>query len=125
YDFLCMPSLDKVTVKEEPHGIDTSILDRVVDHTISPAPAGTAIPHAILGEIVVTRPNHKVDDGTLDDDHHHDDTEFTMEDIKSPNDVNQDTKDVDDGGNGGDGNVDPYYEARVGNTAGDVLERDL
>ncbi|GKF89056.1 hypothetical protein Tco_0263019, partial [Tanacetum coccineum] len=24
-----------------------------------------------------------------------------------------------------DGNVDPYYEARVGNTAGDVLERDL
>ncbi|GJW28163.1 hypothetical protein Tco_0045038, partial [Tanacetum coccineum] len=24
-----------------------------------------------------------------------------------------------------DGNVDPYYEARVGNTAGDVLKRDL
>ncbi|GJZ56835.1 hypothetical protein Tco_0612329 [Tanacetum coccineum] len=30
-----------------------------------------------------------------------------------------------DDGNGSDGNVDPYYEARVGNTIGDVLERDL
>ncbi|GKB34273.1 hypothetical protein Tco_0879215, partial [Tanacetum coccineum] len=60
YDFLCMPSLDKATIREEPHGLDTSILGRVVDHTTSPAPAGTAIPHASSEEIVVTRPDRKV-----------------------------------------------------------------
>ncbi|GJU62651.1 hypothetical protein Tco_1244486 [Tanacetum coccineum] len=60
YDFLCMPSLDKVTVREEPHGLDTSILDRVVDRTTSPALAGTAIPPAFLEEITVTRPDLKV-----------------------------------------------------------------
>ncbi|GJV62503.1 carbonic anhydrase 2-like protein [Tanacetum coccineum] len=54
YDFLCMSSLDKVTVREEPHGLDTSILDRVANHTTSPAPAGTAIPRATPKEIVVT-----------------------------------------------------------------------
>ncbi|GKC49327.1 hypothetical protein Tco_1072072 [Tanacetum coccineum] len=60
YDFLCMPSLDKLTVREEPHGLDTSILGRVVDRTTSPTPAGTAIPRDFLEEIVVTRPDHKV-----------------------------------------------------------------
>ncbi|GJY51854.1 hypothetical protein Tco_0442701 [Tanacetum coccineum] len=60
YDFLCMPSLDKATVREEPHGLDTSILGRVVDRTTSPAPAGTAIPRASLEEIAVTRPDRKV-----------------------------------------------------------------
>ncbi|GJU11399.1 hypothetical protein Tco_1133795 [Tanacetum coccineum] len=61
YDFLCMPSLDKGTIREEPHGLDTSILGRVADHTTSPAPAGTAIPRATPEEIVVTRPHRKVD----------------------------------------------------------------
>ncbi|GJY09368.1 RNA-directed DNA polymerase, eukaryota [Tanacetum coccineum] len=60
YDFLCMPSLDKATVREEPHGLDTSILGRVADHTTSPALAGTAIPRASPEEIAVTRPDHKV-----------------------------------------------------------------
>ncbi|GJT14720.1 hypothetical protein Tco_0873426, partial [Tanacetum coccineum] len=60
YDFLCMPSLDKATVREEPHGLDTSILGRVADRTTSPALVGTAIPRASPKEIVVTRPNHKV-----------------------------------------------------------------
>ncbi|GKB94473.1 hypothetical protein Tco_0980610 [Tanacetum coccineum] len=60
HDFLCMPSLDKVTIREEPHGLDTSILGRGVEHTTSPTPAGTAIPRASLEEIVVTRPDHKV-----------------------------------------------------------------
>ncbi|GJV32148.1 hypothetical protein Tco_1392548 [Tanacetum coccineum] len=36
YDFLCMPSLDKVTVREEPHRLETSILGRVADSTTSP-----------------------------------------------------------------------------------------
>ncbi|GJX27537.1 hypothetical protein Tco_0233833 [Tanacetum coccineum] len=60
YDFLCMPSLDKATVREESHGLDTSILGRVVDRTTSPAPAGTTIPRASLEEITVTRLDHKV-----------------------------------------------------------------
>ncbi|GJZ87366.1 retrovirus-related pol polyprotein from transposon TNT 1-94 [Tanacetum coccineum] len=60
YDFLCMPSLDKATVWEEPHGLDTSILGRVANRTTSPAPAGTAIPRDSLEEIAVTRPDRKV-----------------------------------------------------------------
>nr|GEX35496.1 hypothetical protein [Tanacetum cinerariifolium] len=60
YDFLCMPSLDKVTVREEPHRLDTSILGRVVDRTTSPAPAGTAIPRASPEEIAITCPDRKV-----------------------------------------------------------------
>ncbi|GKA93454.1 hypothetical protein Tco_0815440 [Tanacetum coccineum] len=229
HDFLCMPSLDKATVREEPHGLDTSILGIVVDCTTSPAPAGTVIPRASL--IFVTRPNPKVvtkadhatkrktsigpeistnavkktrssqkvseagssglatrdgveqtDNGTLDDDGQRDGLEFAMEDIRNLNNVSQDVtyppillpnKEVKahaelSGGvmrttrasfNGShcvsedvsspaqevmpapdtqplyadvgadeiasDGNVDPYYEARVSNTAGDVLERDL
>ncbi|GKE60509.1 hypothetical protein Tco_1510876 [Tanacetum coccineum] len=113
YDFLCMPSLDKVMVREEPHGLDTYILDRVVDRTTSPAPAGTAIPSAFLEEIAVTRPDLKTrsskkgsgagssrqatrdgvkqtDDGTLYDDDQRDGPEFAMEDIESLNDVSQD-----------------------------------
>ncbi|GJY92680.1 hypothetical protein Tco_0508462, partial [Tanacetum coccineum] len=66
---------------------------------------------------------------TLDDDDQRDGLEFAMEGIKSLNNVSQD-KEVEahaelSGGIASDGNVDPYYEARVGNTTGDVLERDL
>ncbi|GJV37602.1 hypothetical protein Tco_1410079 [Tanacetum coccineum] len=39
--------------------------------------------------------------------------------------LNVQSQDIDDGRNSSDGNVDPYHEARVGNTVGDVLERDL
>ncbi|GKC57926.1 hypothetical protein Tco_1085524 [Tanacetum coccineum] len=224
HDFLCMPSLDKATIREEPRRLDTSILGRVADRTTSPAPAGTAIPHASLEEIVVTRPNPKVvtkaDHGAkrkpllgrryppmqprrpdrvrkcLE--------KFAMEDIGNLNDVSQcehinvillrtfdpslgldvtyplillpdkevkahvklsggvrratrasfhashcvskdasspsqeampalDTQpldadaDADAGADeiASDGNVDPYYEAQVSNTARDVLERDL
>ncbi|GJS98580.1 hypothetical protein Tco_0819750 [Tanacetum coccineum] len=60
YDFLYMPSLDKVTIREEPHGLDTSILGRVADRTTSPAPVGTAIPRASPEEVVVTRPDRKL-----------------------------------------------------------------
>ncbi|GJX42708.1 hypothetical protein Tco_0257698 [Tanacetum coccineum] len=60
YDFLCMPSLDKVTIREEPHRLDTSILGRVADRTTSPALAGTVIPRASLEEIAVTHPGRKV-----------------------------------------------------------------
>ncbi|GJS46391.1 hypothetical protein Tco_0596512 [Tanacetum coccineum] len=237
YDFLCMPSLDKATVREEPHRLDTSILGRVADRTTSPAPAGTPIPRASPEEITVTRPDHKVvtkanhvakqkastrpeistntakkiksskkvsgagssrlvvgdkveqiDDGTLDDDDdQRDGSEFAMEDIGNLNDVSQgglpesvftrlmvslslhllllpvtlglclicfsflyflyarvsedvsspaqeavpasDTQpiDVDAGADeiASDGNVDPYYEARVSNTVEDVLKRNL
>nr|GEU63896.1 hypothetical protein [Tanacetum cinerariifolium] len=47
-------------VREEPHGLDASILGRVADRTTSPAPAGTAIPHASLEEIAINLPDHKV-----------------------------------------------------------------
>ncbi|GKB10896.1 hypothetical protein Tco_0844819, partial [Tanacetum coccineum] len=155
YDFLCMPSLDKLMVREEPHGLDTSILGRVVDRTTLPAPAGTAFPHAFLEEIAVTLPDHKRDG-----------SEFAMEDVIYPpillpdkevkahaelsEGVRRATRasfsedaspyaqeaalapdaqplDADAVADeiASDGNVDPYYEAQVGNTVGDVLERDL
>ncbi|GJT47974.1 hypothetical protein Tco_0974131 [Tanacetum coccineum] len=60
YDFLCMPSLDNVTIREEPHRLDTSTLGRVVERTTSPAPSGTTIPRASPEEITVTRPDRKV-----------------------------------------------------------------
>ncbi|GKE10592.1 hypothetical protein Tco_1414143 [Tanacetum coccineum] len=118
YDFLCMPSLDKVTVREEPHGLDTSILDRVVDRTTSPAPAVTKADNAAKQK-ASTRPDistnvtkktrsskkgsgagssgqavgdgvKQTDDGTLDDDDQRDGLEFAMEDIENLNDVSQD-----------------------------------
>nr|GEX23114.1 hypothetical protein [Tanacetum cinerariifolium] len=89
---------------DEPHGLDTSILGRVADHTTSPAPVGTAIPRASPKEIIVTRPDHKTgsskkgsgvdssglavgdeveqtDDGTLDDDDQRGGLKFAMKDI--------------------------------------------
>nr|GEU47349.1 hypothetical protein [Tanacetum cinerariifolium] len=181
--------------REEPHGLDTSILSRVVDRTTSPALAGTAVPHASLEEVSVTRPDRKVvtkadhatkrkastrpeistnaakktrsskkgsgarssgqtardkveqaDDRTLDDDDQHDSSEIALEGIESLNDVSQGLPgpafarlmeaapasdaqplDADVGADeiASDDNVDPYYEARVGNTVGDVLERYL
>ncbi|GKC10299.1 hypothetical protein Tco_1007081 [Tanacetum coccineum] len=116
HDFLCMPSLEKATVREEPHELGTSILGRVVDRTTPPAPAGTAIPHASPEEIAVTRPDHNVvakadhaakecleqarglaagdgveqtDGGTLDDDDQCDGSESAMEDVENLNDVGQ------------------------------------
>nr|GEX83761.1 hypothetical protein [Tanacetum cinerariifolium] len=50
----------KVMVREEPHGLDTSILGRVADRTTLPALAGTAIPLASPEEVFVTRPDRKV-----------------------------------------------------------------
>ncbi|GJV35196.1 hypothetical protein Tco_1407673 [Tanacetum coccineum] len=60
HDFLCMPSLEKAIVLEEPHELGTSILSRVADHTTPPALAGTAIPRASPEEIAVTQPNRNV-----------------------------------------------------------------
>ncbi|GJW47287.1 integrase, catalytic region, zinc finger, CCHC-type containing protein [Tanacetum coccineum] len=69
----------------------------------------------------------------------HDCPKFAIEDIGSLNDVSQ-YKDVETHGElfkgtldadvdvdeiSSHGNVDPYYKARVGNTVGDVVERDL
>ncbi|GJR50211.1 hypothetical protein Tco_1400732 [Tanacetum coccineum] len=249
HDFLCMPSLEKATVREEPHELGTSILSRVADHATPPAPAGTAIPRASPEEIAVTRPDRNVvakadhaakrktstgpeistnttkrtrlsqkvsgagssglaagdeveqtDDGTLDDDDQRDGLEFAGEDVGNLNDVGQgehinviplrtfdpslgldvtyppillpdkeveahaelsgDVRrttrasshashgvgedasspaqeavpapgtqplDTDAGADeiASDGNVDSYFDARVSNTAGDVLERDL
>ncbi|GJX45999.1 hypothetical protein Tco_0262675, partial [Tanacetum coccineum] len=138
HDFLCMPSLEKATVREEPHELGTSILSRVADHTTPPAPAGTAIPRASPEEIVVTRPDRNVvakadhaakrktsigleistnttkrtrlsqkvygagssglvagdeveqtDDGTLDDNDQRDGLEFAVKDVRNLNDVGQ------------------------------------
>ncbi|GJX47679.1 hypothetical protein Tco_0272869 [Tanacetum coccineum] len=150
YDFLCMPSLHNVTIREEPHELGTSILGIVVDRTTSPAPVGTAIPRASLEEIAVTRPDPKRDG-----------LEFALESNESLTDVSPDKEvehyqelseasggllgpvfthlmeamptpdtqplDADAGSDeiASDGNVDLYYEARVSNIAGDVLEIDL
>ncbi|GKB81346.1 hypothetical protein Tco_0948241, partial [Tanacetum coccineum] len=249
HHFLCIPSLEKATVREEPHELGTSILGRVVDLTTPPAPAGTTISRASPEEIAVTRPDPNVvakadhaakrktstrpeisnnttkrtrlsqrvsgagssglaagdgveqtNDGTLDDDDRRNGSESAMEDVENLNDVNQGEhinviplrtfdpslgldvtyppillpdKEVGAhaelsegvrrttrassyashgvgegvsspaqeamvapgtqplGTNAGadeiasDGNVDSYLDARVSNTAGDVLERDL
>ncbi|GKC51094.1 hypothetical protein Tco_1073839, partial [Tanacetum coccineum] len=176
HDFLCMPSLEKATVREEPHELGTSILGRVADRTTPPAPAGTAIPRASLEEIVITRPDlsgasssglaaddgvEHTDDGTLDDDGQRNGSEFAMEkevkthaelsggarrttrassyashgvseDASSPAQeavAAPDTQPLgtDAGADeiASDGNVDSYFDARVSNNAGDVLERDL
>ncbi|GJS05031.1 putative reverse transcriptase domain-containing protein [Tanacetum coccineum] len=55
-----MPSLDGTTIREEPHDLGTSLLDQVVDHTMTPAPLGTAIPKTTLKETTVTRPDRRV-----------------------------------------------------------------
>ncbi|GKE01583.1 hypothetical protein Tco_1389566 [Tanacetum coccineum] len=174
YDFLCMPSLDKVTVREEPHGLDTSILGRVADRTTLPAPAGTTVPRASpKGQrYLPMRPRRP--DRARNGLEQHDGLKFAIEGIESLNNVSQGEyinviplrtfnpsigldmiyppillpdKEVephaelsggvrratrasfhashDDGGNDSDGNVDPYHEARISNTAGIVLERDL
>nr|GEU82995.1 hypothetical protein [Tanacetum cinerariifolium] len=119
YDFLCMPSLDKAAVREEPHRLDTSILGRVADRTTSPTPAVTKADHPAKQK-AFTRPEistnaakktrsskkgseagssglavrdevEQTDGGTLDDDYdQRNDLEFAMEDIGNLNDVNQD-----------------------------------
>ncbi|GKC79818.1 hypothetical protein Tco_1130592, partial [Tanacetum coccineum] len=107
HDFLCMPSLEKATVREELHEPGTSILGRVADRTTPPAPAGTTIPRASPEEIAVTRPDpnrvseagssglaaggevEQTDDGTLNDDGQYDGSEFAMEDVGNLNDVGQ------------------------------------
>ncbi|GJW40292.1 hypothetical protein Tco_0066137 [Tanacetum coccineum] len=197
YDFLCMPSLEKATVREEPHELGTSILGRVADRTTPPAPTVTKADHAAKQKTSTgleistnttkrTRLSQKVsgtgssmlvaedgvkqtDDGTLDDDGQRDGSEFSMEDIGNLNDIRKsklmlsctrglrritqasshashgvsedasslaqeavaapDTQPLDTNAGAdeiaSDGNVDPYFDACVSNTAGDVLERDL
>ncbi|GKF82088.1 hypothetical protein Tco_0243744, partial [Tanacetum coccineum] len=49
-------SLEKATIREEPHELGTSILGRVVDRTTPPARAGTAIPRGDA----VTQPDRNV-----------------------------------------------------------------
>ncbi|GJS49607.1 hypothetical protein Tco_0599728 [Tanacetum coccineum] len=180
YDFFCMLSLDGTVIKEEPHRLDTSILDRVADHTTTPAPAKAAIPRATPEETIVTQPDCKlitkakkaakqkastgpeavggrvelVDDGTLDDDDQGDDTESAAEDIKSFTDIRNlsvmlsllgvregrleqvlvhlmgitialetQPQAAIDNENDSNDNVDHYYEARVGNSAGIQVEQ--
>ncbi|GJS70904.1 hypothetical protein Tco_0703745 [Tanacetum coccineum] len=204
HDFICMPSLDKATVQEDPLELGTSILGKVVDRTTSLVPADTDIPCASSEEIAVTRPDSNVltkvdhaakrkastgpeistdatkrtrsskkasgagsseqaardeveltDDRTLDDDDQCDGPEFAMEGNESLHDVSPGSRtasgaawgvrrttrasfrapyapdtqplDTDAGADdiASDGNVDSYFDARVSNTAGDVLERDL
>ncbi|GKF96409.1 hypothetical protein Tco_0289144, partial [Tanacetum coccineum] len=103
-----MTSFVEGTVREEPHGLDTSILDRVADHTTTPAPAGAAIPiqRKLSLPDLITKVGKKVsragfdgqtarggaeqvDGGTLNDGDQDDDTKFVVEDIKSFNDVSQ------------------------------------
>ncbi|GKF13268.1 hypothetical protein Tco_0054730, partial [Tanacetum coccineum] len=98
-------------LREEPHNLDTSLLDRVADRTTSHASAGTAIPRAsqrklLLPGLIIrsskkgseagssghaARDRVKHDDnGTLDDDDQRDGLEFAMEDIESFHNVSPD-----------------------------------
>ncbi|GJU67851.1 hypothetical protein Tco_1254110 [Tanacetum coccineum] len=71
------------------------------------------------GVIRATRSSFRVSHGVSEDAYPH-----TQEAVPAPDtqplDVDAGTDEI-----ASNGNVDPYYEARVGNTAGDVLERDL
>ncbi|GJT58619.1 hypothetical protein Tco_1002152 [Tanacetum coccineum] len=160
YDFLCMPSLDKVTVREE-HRLETSILGRVADSTTSPTPAakktrsnqkwsGVGSSRQAAGDEVeqtdddviyppillldkeveahvelsggvrrATKASFHASYGVSEDASPH-----AQEAVPAPD---AQALDADTGADeiASDGNVDPYYKARVGNTAGDVLERDL
>ncbi|PWA48008.1 hypothetical protein CTI12_AA393550 [Artemisia annua] len=55
HDFLLMPSWDGTEVKEEPHDLDTSIIQRVVDRATPPALEGTPIPAPTVEETIATR----------------------------------------------------------------------
>ena len=54
-DFLLMPSLDGNEVREEPHGLDTSVLQRVVNRATPLASPGAAIPEPTVEETIATR----------------------------------------------------------------------
>nr|GEX75484.1 hypothetical protein [Tanacetum cinerariifolium] len=167
---------DSCITDKEPHGLDTSILGRVADRTISPALAGAAIPRASPEEVAVTQPGRKAvtkadhvatrkastrpeistnatkktrsskkgsgagfsrkvagdeveqtDDGTLDDDDQRVSEDVSPRDHEAGPTLDAQPLDVhaDVDGFASDGNVDPYYEARVSNTVRDVLERYL
>ncbi|GJY30396.1 hypothetical protein Tco_0413891 [Tanacetum coccineum] len=111
YDFLCMPSLDKAAVREEPHELDIVVTrpDRNVvtkaDHAAK-RKASTG-PEISTNATKKTRSSKKVsgagsseqaagdeveqtDDGTLDDDDQRDGPEFAMEGNESLHDVSPD-----------------------------------
>ncbi|GKB94474.1 hypothetical protein Tco_0980611 [Tanacetum coccineum] len=59
YDFLCMPSLDKVTVREEPHRLETSSLGRVADSTTSPdSTTSESVAYFVLGSKFLHTPRN-------------------------------------------------------------------
>lgn len=60
HDFLLMPSWDGTEVREEPHGLDTSLIQRVVDRATPPALVGTAIPAPTVDETIATRAHPRV-----------------------------------------------------------------
>nr|GEU55552.1 hypothetical protein [Tanacetum cinerariifolium] len=97
YDFLCMPFLDKVTVQDEPHGLDTSIfwaeLLIAPHHLLQQALLSLVLPHRKLplpDPIAARDKVEQADSGTLDDDDQHNGSEFVMEGIESLNGVSQD-----------------------------------
>ncbi|GKC20609.1 hypothetical protein Tco_1022759 [Tanacetum coccineum] len=192
HDFLCIPSLERTTVREEPHELGTSILGRVADRTIpraSPKEIAVTLPdpnvvakvdHAAkrkttTGPKISTNTTKKTrlsqrasragssglaagdgvqqtDDGTLDDDGHSDGLGLDViyppillpdkevgahaEPSGSMRRTTQASSHASHGklpldtGAGADevasdGHVDSYFDARVSNTARDVIERDL
>nr|GEV08730.1 hypothetical protein [Tanacetum cinerariifolium] len=60
YDFIYMPSLGGTKVREEPHDLGIPLLERVADHTTTPAPPEIVVLAATLKEIVVTQPDRGV-----------------------------------------------------------------
>ncbi|GKC14085.1 hypothetical protein Tco_1010867 [Tanacetum coccineum] len=102
HDFLCMPSLDKATVREEPHELGTSILVTKADHAAKQK--ASTRPKIFTNVTKRTRSGKKgsgagsseqaardevqqTDDGTLDDDDQRDGPEFAMKGNKSLYDV--------------------------------------
>ncbi|GJT50594.1 hypothetical protein Tco_0976751 [Tanacetum coccineum] len=148
-----MPFLDKATVREEPHELGTSILGRVADRTTSPAPAVEQTDDGTLDDDGQRDGSEFAMEDNLNDVNQDREVEAhaelsggvrrttrasshashgVSEDASSPAQEAvpaPDTQplDTDAGADeiASDGNVDPYYEAQVSNTAGDVLERDL
>ncbi|GJT70332.1 hypothetical protein Tco_1029618 [Tanacetum coccineum] len=111
HDFLCMPSLEKATVWRSHMSWDSILVKRT---RLSQKVSGAGSSGLAAGDGV-----EQTDDGVSEDA-----SSPAQEVVPAPDTQPLDT-DVGTDEIASDGNVDPYFDARVSNTAGDVLERDL
>ncbi|GJT25639.1 hypothetical protein Tco_0895576 [Tanacetum coccineum] len=111
--------VDDGTLNDDDQGDDTKFVVKDIESFNDVSQDKEVEPHAELsrGARRTTRASSHASHGTKEDASHHAQGATPALDTQP--------QDVDDDGNGSDDIVDHYYEARLGNTIGDVLERDL